>query len=86
MDVAKGFLSISGILRGVGVAKGETDVSTFPGTYSELSGWPGSFHSCSAQSLLPGTSRVKAPFEIDQGAEKHLGFEEVERTLDQSAG
>ena len=38
MDVAKGFLSISGILRGLGVAKGETDVSTFPGTYSELPG------------------------------------------------
>lgn len=52
---------------GGGVVKGETDVSTFPGTYSELPGWPGSFHSCSAQSLLPGTSCVKAPFEIDQG-------------------
>ena len=75
MDVAKGFLSISGILQGgQRVVKEETDVSTFPGTYSKLSGWPGSFHSCSAQSLLPGTSRVKAPFEIDQGAEKHLGF------------
>lgn len=37
-------------------------------------------------SLLPDASCIKAPLEIDQGAEKRLGFEAVEGTPDQPLG
>lgn len=35
------------------------------------------------QELLPSTSHLKAPYEIEQAVQKHLNFGEMERTLDE---
>lgn len=66
----------------------EAGRNVFPWIYSKLTRWRWSSR-CSGQSCLgcflrtaPGTSHLKAPFEIDQAVQKHLNFGEMEGTLD----